>query len=84
MTSDDHAPYQPDRELLNFRRSFGPEQRDILMLWRNRTEVFFSEQQVAIGRALGGNLRLLRPTFSVRDLWVKMARSQWSGYPHPV
>jgi hypothetical protein len=27
--------------------------------------------QVAIGRALGGNLRLLRPTFFVRELWTK-------------
>jgi hypothetical protein len=44
MTPDDHAPYQADRELLGFRRFFGPEQRDILMLWRNRPEVFFAEQ----------------------------------------
>ena len=44
MTPDDCAPYQPDRELLGFRRFFGPEQRDILMLWRNRAEVFFAEQ----------------------------------------
>ncbi len=44
MTPDDHAPYQPGRELLDFRRFFGPEQRDILMLWRNRPEVLFAEQ----------------------------------------
>jgi hypothetical protein len=44
MTPDDHAPYRPDRELLHFRRFFGPEQRDILMLWRNRPEVLFAEQ----------------------------------------
>jgi Glycosyl transferase family 2 len=44
MTPDDCAPYQPDRELLGFRRFYGPEQRDILMLWRNRSEVFFAEQ----------------------------------------
>ena len=43
MTPDDRAPYHPDRELLGFRRFFGPEQRDILMLWRNRSEVFFAE-----------------------------------------
>src|SRR5690349_2771063 len=39
MTPDDHAAYQSDRELLGFRRFFGPEQRDILMLWRNQSEV---------------------------------------------
>jgi hypothetical protein len=44
MTPDDHAPYRPDVELLDFRRFFGPEQRDILMLWRNRPEIFFAEQ----------------------------------------
>ena len=44
MTPDDHAPYQPNRALLGFRRFFGPEQRDILMLWRNRPEVFFGKQ----------------------------------------
>jgi hypothetical protein len=43
MTPDDHAPYRLDRELLGFRRFFGPERRDILMLWRNRPEVFFAE-----------------------------------------
>jgi glycosyltransferase involved in cell wall biosynthesis len=41
MTPNDYAPYQPGRELLGFRRYFGPEERDILMLWRNRSEVFF-------------------------------------------
>jgi glycosyltransferase involved in cell wall biosynthesis len=44
MTPDDHVPYQPNRALLGFRRFFGPEQRDILMLWRNRPEVFFGKQ----------------------------------------
>jgi glycosyltransferase involved in cell wall biosynthesis len=43
MTPDDYAPYQPGQELLNFRRFYGPERRDILMLWRNRPEVFFAE-----------------------------------------
>ena len=41
MTPDDCASYRPDKELLGFRRYFGPERRDILMLWRNRPEVFF-------------------------------------------
>jgi glycosyltransferase involved in cell wall biosynthesis len=51
MTTHDHAPYQPGCRLLDFRRLFGPEQRDILMVWRNRAEVFFSEQH---GREPGG------------------------------
>ena len=44
MTPGDQAPYQAGHELLGFRRFFGPEQRDILMLWRNRREVIFAEQ----------------------------------------
>ncbi len=43
MTPDDHAPYISGRALLDFRRFFGPEQRDILMLWRNRPEIVFAE-----------------------------------------
>src|SRR4249920_1673913 len=44
MTADDHAPYQADSELLNFRRFFGPERRDILMLWRNQPKVIFAKR----------------------------------------
>jgi Phage integrase family len=55
MTPDDFAPYQPGRELLGFRRFFGPEERDILMLWRNRPEVYFAEQHA---REPGGMERL--------------------------
>jgi glycosyltransferase involved in cell wall biosynthesis len=44
MTPDDHAPYQSERALMDFRRFFGPEERDILMLWRNRPNVFFGAQ----------------------------------------
>jgi glycosyltransferase involved in cell wall biosynthesis len=51
MTPDDHAPYRSDLELLHFRRFYGPEQRDILMLWRNRPEIGFAEGH---GRTPGG------------------------------
>jgi glycosyltransferase involved in cell wall biosynthesis len=43
MTQEDHAPYTPDRALLDFRRFYGPEQRDILMLLRNRPEIVWAE-----------------------------------------
>ena len=43
MTPDDCAPYRPGRELLGFRRLFGPERRDILMLWRNHPQILFAE-----------------------------------------
>jgi len=58
MTPDDCAPYRFGQELLGFRRYYGPEQRDILMLWRNRPEVFFAEgherQPGGIGRLRRG------------------------------
>jgi glycosyltransferase involved in cell wall biosynthesis len=44
MTPGDDAPYQSDRALMGFRRFFGPEERDILMFWRNRPKVFFGAQ----------------------------------------
>ena len=43
MTKDDHAPYTQGEKLLDFRRFYGPEQRNILMLWRNRPEIVFAE-----------------------------------------
>jgi glycosyltransferase involved in cell wall biosynthesis len=43
MTAEDHAPYTSGRALLDFRRFYGPEQRDILMLFRNRPEIVWAE-----------------------------------------
>jgi glycosyltransferase involved in cell wall biosynthesis len=43
MTPDDHAPYGQGETLLDFRRFYGPEQRDILMLFRNRPEIVWAE-----------------------------------------
>jgi hypothetical protein len=41
ITPEDQAPYTPERSLMHFRSLYGPEQRDILMLWRNRAEIGF-------------------------------------------
>jgi len=40
LTEDDQAPYRSG-ELFNFRRSYGPERRDILMIWRNHPAVVY-------------------------------------------
>ncbi|NWB30675.1 ATP-binding cassette domain-containing protein [Pseudomonas gingeri] len=42
MTRGDDAPYRSGAPLLNFRRLFGVERRDILMLWQNRDTVRFA------------------------------------------
>jgi glycosyltransferase involved in cell wall biosynthesis len=55
MTPEDCAPYAPDLPLLHFREFYGPEQRDILMLWRNRPEIHFAEGH---GRTPGGMERV--------------------------
>jgi len=60
LTPDDHAPYRADLPLLNFRRFYGPEQRDILMLWRNRPEIAFAEGH---GRTPGGMSRVKTDLF---------------------
>jgi glycosyltransferase involved in cell wall biosynthesis len=41
MTTTDHAAYKQGESLLNFRRNFGPECRNILMLWKNREAVTY-------------------------------------------
>jgi glycosyltransferase involved in cell wall biosynthesis len=45
MTPDDQAPYRGHRELLGFRRFYGPERRDILMFSRNRPEIIFAKRE---------------------------------------
>ena len=43
LTPDDCMPYRPGQELFGLRQFYGPERRDILMLWRNRSDIFFAE-----------------------------------------
>jgi hypothetical protein len=43
MTPEDHAPYQASLPLLDFRKFYGPEERDILMFWRNSPAIVFAE-----------------------------------------
>lgn len=42
LTEDDQAPIQKDVRLLGFRRWFGPERRDIIMIWKNSNAVSFA------------------------------------------
>lgn len=41
MTVEDDKPYIPNQELVDFRKFFGVERRDILMLWKNSIDVNF-------------------------------------------
>jgi hypothetical protein len=43
LTPDDQMPVKECEQLLNRRRSFGPEYRAILMLWRNSPQVKFCD-----------------------------------------
>lgn len=54
MTPEDQAPYTADQALLDFRQFYGPEQRDILMLWRNRAEISFAEGDGRTPRGMTG------------------------------
>jgi len=54
MTDSDHSPYSSNQKLLNFRRFFGPEKRNILMLWENSPKIYFegldAREPMAIGQ----------------------------------
>ena len=39
MTKNDKAAYKKGQKLLGFRKFFGPERRDIIMIWRNHPDV---------------------------------------------
>lgn len=43
LTTEDQAAYTSDQALIDFRRFYGPEQRDILMFWRNHEGIRFAE-----------------------------------------
>jgi glycosyltransferase involved in cell wall biosynthesis len=73
MTPDDCEPYRSDRELLDFRRYFGPEQRDILMLWRNRPEIHFAEHHA---REPGG-LRNVRTDLYCQHYGKSLSVEHW-------
>lgn len=73
MTPDDCAPYRSDRELLGFRRFFGPEQRDILMLWRNSPAVIFAEHH---GREPGG-IERVRTEFNCQHYGKSLSVDHW-------
>ncbi|HLP23968.1 MAG TPA: glycosyltransferase [Microbacteriaceae bacterium] len=60
MTPEDHAPFRRGDQLLNFRSSFGPERRNILVAWRTSSPAAFrlpdarepqgiDERRIAIG-----------------------------------
>jgi len=44
ITENDQEPYTKGEKLYNFRAMFGPERRDIIMLWRNKPNVVFNQK----------------------------------------
>lgn len=42
MTPQDHQPYHSGQRLVDFRKYFGPERRDIIMMWRAIDGVYFT------------------------------------------
>ena len=44
ITSNDQEPYIKGNKLINFRKYFGPEKRDIIMIWRNRKHINYIRQ----------------------------------------
>ena len=41
MTENDKAPFIKGEKLMNFRKYFGPERRDIIMLWKPHDDITF-------------------------------------------
>lgn len=41
MTEGNDEPFKPDTKMMNFRKYFGPECRNILMLWQNKPHIVY-------------------------------------------
>ncbi len=55
ITKGDSQPYKPGNELMNFRKKFGIERRDILMIWRNKKSINFSRPDAREPRGVADN-----------------------------
>jgi glycosyltransferase involved in cell wall biosynthesis len=75
LTADDQEPYV-DGQLLDSRRWFGPERRDILMIWRNRRGV---EYRLADSREPQGISGRIETRFLCQHYGKSISVAQWEA-----
>jgi hypothetical protein len=55
LTKSDNDPYRSG-PLFDFRKFFGPERRDIVMIWRNRPGIYFKGLDQREPKIIGGKI----------------------------
>lgn len=56
LTGNDKKPYSDNKSLYDFRKYFGPERRDILMIWRNHRGASFNVKDAREPQRVDGSV----------------------------
>ena len=77
ITNNDQEPYGRGRKLYNFRKLFGIEQRDILMIWRNNGIIGYNYHYPDMREPLGFNERKIVTKFYCQHYGKALSIQQW-------
>lgn len=75
ITKDDKKAYEKGQKLLNFRKMFGVEQRDILMIWRNVSGIVYNRPDLR--EPVGVNAKRIITKFYCQHYGKSLSIEHW-------
>lgn len=77
MTAEDKKPFNKGENLLNYRKYFGIERRDILMLWRNSPGIVFQGLDAREPTIISPNHQKITVKFYCQHYGKSLSVQQW-------